>query len=79
MVCSFSKDQIELCLSSFTLLPLQDCGREYLYKTVNRHHRELQPVESPYDTEIVPMTDYAAITQPKKESILDKEDRHIYL
>jgi hypothetical protein len=56
-----------------------DCGREYLLKSVNRYKRELQPVESPYDTdgpEIVPMTDYAAIIQPKKESVLDKEDRH---
>jgi hypothetical protein len=54
------------------------CAREYLPKSVNKHHRTLEPIENPYDTDgpiLVSMNEYGSYVKKKKETILDKEEK----
>src|SRR5689334_19879607 len=54
------------------------CAREYLPKSVNKHHRTLEPIENPYDTDgpiLVSMNEYGSYTKKSKPSVFDREDR----
>src|SRR5689334_12687564 len=54
-----------------------DCSREYMPDSVNKHKRDLQPIESQYDDGqlLVPMKEYGSYKKPKKPTIWDKEDK----
>lgn len=45
--------------------------------SVNKHKRDLQPIESRYDDGplVVPMKEYGSYTKKKKATVLDKEEK----
>jgi len=62
------KDGTMICLA---------CDYAYLPNSVTKHKRNLQPIESQYDTDgpiLVSMNEYGQ-PQRKKPTILDKEDK----
>ena len=51
-----------------------DCRREYLPNAVNKHKRDLQPIDHD-EPIVVPMKDYGSYTKKKKQTVLDKEEK----